>query len=133
MALFATIVLGMSILGIVFLFLVKAWEEKRGRVWMPEVRLTLDARAVELKELLHRAERELGKLGPTSIRVVRTLLHELALSLAALSRASERQAHRLADLVSHKRTFRRRESTNKFLRQVSEFKNGKDDEGEPLI
>ena len=128
----ATIVLGVSVAGLVFLFFIKHWEERNARIFVPAVRLAADERALEFKALLVWCESEFKKLGPTSLRVARVLLHDLALSLAALSRASERQAHRLADLVSHKHRFERRESKNEFLRQVSDAKNGRNTGGTSL-
>ena len=124
MELFATVIFSISVIGIIGLFALKYWEEKHGRVLAPQLRAHADTQALELKDLLLKIKVEARKLGPTSIRVARLALHELALSLAALSRASERQAHRLADLVSHKRGFVPRESKNEFLKQVSEYKNG---------
>jgi hypothetical protein len=46
------------------------------------------------------------------------------LGFAAFARSSERQAHRLADLVSHKHGFVPRETRSEFLRKMSEHKNG---------
>lgn len=132
MILFATILLGVSVAGLTLLFVVKYWEEKRSRVFVPMLRLSADREAIELKRLLDRGEDEFYKLGPTTIRLARLLLHDLALALARLSRASERQAHRLADMVSHKHRFERRESTNEFLKQVSEYKNGKNGDSNSL-
>src|SRR5437899_3153626 len=108
---------GVSVLGLAFLFYVKYWEEKNARVFIPGFRLAADGKALEFKAFLVLCQSEFRKLGPTSIHIGRTVLHDLALSLAALSRASERQAHRLADLVSHKHRFERRETKNDFLKQ----------------
>ncbi len=115
------IVMGVAILGLVLLFFIKNWEEKHARIFIPGLRLAADDRALELKALLVWCESEFRKLGPTSIRVSRALLHDLALSLAALSRASERGAHRLADMLSHKHRFERKETKNEFLKQVGEI------------
>lgn len=121
MILTASIVLGVSVLGLSLLFYVKHWEERQARIFMPDVRLAADQKALELKALLQRGQSEFQKLGPTSLRISRTILHDLALYLAALSRASERQAHRLADMVSHKHRFERRETKSDFLKQVGEL------------
>jgi len=120
MELAAMIVLGFSILGIGFLFYIKHWEEKEARVFVPGMRLAADDKALEFKAFLGTCQNEFRKLGPTTLRIGRAMLHDLALALAALSRASERQAHRLADLVSHKHAFQRRETRNDFLKQVSD-------------
>lgn len=120
MELAAIIVLGVSILGLIALFFIKHWEEKNARIFMPKFRLAADDRSLEIKSILLWCQKELQKLGPTSLRITRFLLHDLALSLAALSRASERGAHKLADMVSHKHAFQRRETKSEFLKQVSE-------------
>lgn len=117
----AMIVLGVSILGISLLFYIKNWETKNARVFVPGVRVRADEGALQLKAFLIMCQLECRKLGPTSIRISRALLHDLALALAALSRASERQAHRLADIVSHKHAFQRRETKNDFLKHVSDI------------
>lgn len=114
-----------SLVGVVGLFALKSWEEKRGAMLAPRLRARADAGATELKHVIMHSQDELAKLGPTMLVLMRKGLHDLALGLAALSRASERQAHRLADMVSHKRNFERRESTNSFLKKVSDFKNGR--------
>ena len=116
----AMVLLLISIVGLAALFYIKHWEEKNARIFVPALRLAADGQALELKALLMSLRSEFRKIGPTSIRIGRVLLHDLALSLAALSRASERQAHRLADLVSHKHRFERRETKNDFLKQVSD-------------
>lgn len=125
--------LAISVFGIGLLFYIKHWEEKRARVFAPGFRLLADEKALEFKAFLATCEGEFRKLGPTSIRIGRVLLHDLALSLAALSRASERQAHKLADMVSHKHTFQRRETKNDFLKQVSDvqMRNSRDASGAP--
>jgi hypothetical protein len=120
MILIPTISLGVSILGLSVLFYVKHWEETHARVFVPDLRLAADEKALEFKALLIQGKEEARKLGPTSLRLSRMLLHDLALSLAALSRASERGAHKLADMVSHKHAFQRRETQNEFLKQVSD-------------
>src|SRR5262245_47228575 len=114
MEVMAMVLLGVSVLGIAGLFYVKHWEERNARIFAPALRVIADSQALELKAFLGHAQEELKKLGPTSVKVARALLHDLALSLAALSRASERGAHQLADMVSHKNSFQRRETKNEF-------------------
>jgi hypothetical protein len=121
MEMLATIVLGVSVLGIASLFLIKNWEEKHARIFLPGVRLAADQGALTIKAFLIWGIEECRKLGPTTLRISRVVLHDLALSLAALSRASERAAHNLADMVSHKHHFERKETKNEFLKQVGEI------------
>ena|SRR6185436_13173327 len=128
--LFAIIVFAFSFVGITGLFALKYWELQRERVVLPEFRRKNDMRAQRVKELAHAARVDLEKLLPEIVRVARILVHEAALALAALARFSERQAHRLADLVSHKRGFERRETRSEFLKKVAEHKNGGDEQRE---
>jgi len=114
-----------SIAGIAGLFTLKNWEGNRGRAFAPSLRSSADMRALELKGFLLWSRREIGELPPLLVRLARVGVHDLALGFAALASWLERQAHRLADLVSHKHRFERRESRNEFLRRVSEPKNGR--------
>jgi hypothetical protein len=124
MELFAGIVFVISLIGIVCLFGLKYWEEKHATVLVPKMRLWSDDKADEFKQFIAWSRAEAGSLTPRALRFARWCIHELALGFASLARASEREAHRLADLVSHKHRFERRESTNEFLKQVSDHKNG---------
>ena len=122
--LFAAIVFVFSLLSIIGLFSFKHWEEKRGVVVLPQWRERADLRAIQLKELALAARTDVAKLPPEIIRVTHILIHEMALGIAALARFSERQAHRLADMVSHKQGFEKRETRSEFLKKVAEHKNG---------
>lgn len=122
MTIFLLILFMVAALGTVALFGLKYWEESRGRVLAQALRQRGDERALALKRSLEEYRQESRKLGPKAVLVGRWLLHEGALGLAALARGVERQAHRLADMVSYKHTFQRRETRSHFLRQVSEYK-----------
>ena len=119
----ATTVFVFSLIGTATLFALKYWEGKRGNVFVPTVRQKADVQAEKFKELVIAAWFDLGKVPSEAFRTARIIVHEAALGFAALARFSERQAHRLADLVSHKRGFERRETRSEFLRKVSEHKN----------
>jgi hypothetical protein len=121
---FAVIVFVFSLFGIAALFALKYWELRHEKVLAPDFRRKTDVRARQLKELAYAARADLVKLLPEIVRVARFIVHEAALGFAALARFSERQAHRLADLVSHKRGFERRETRSEFLKKVAEHKNG---------
>ncbi|MDP3646091.1 MAG: hypothetical protein Q8R25_03315 [bacterium] len=127
----ATSVLLVSLLGIVLLFSFKYRESKTGRVLFPTLRDRADVRAIELKSLLLWSRTELEKLPPFMVLLSRNLIHETALFLASLARRGEEQAHRLADIVSHKHHFERRATRSEFLRQVSEhpMRNRNDSNG----
>jgi len=113
-----------SIVGITGLFTLKNWEERSGRVLAPGLRAGADVRALEFKAFLFWCLRQLEETPSIALRIARILIHDLALAFAAFARWLERQARRLADMVSHKHRFERREPRNEFLKRVGEPKNG---------
>lgn len=121
---FAIIIFLFSALGIAGLFILKHWEEKNHRVLAPGARAWGDTKSLEAKSLFGQMQLQADKVPPMMLHLTRWAIHELALGFASLARALERQAHRLADFVSHKRNFVQRESKSEFLKQVSEYKNG---------
>ena len=108
-----------SLIGIGVLFGIKYWEVRHGRMLSPGARTRADRGALQIKALLDVASNEAQKVPPALVYIARLLLHETALGTAALARTLERQAHRLADVVSHKHRFERRESRSEFLRQMN--------------
>jgi hypothetical protein len=121
---FAAAVFFLSLLGIIALFGMKYWEMRGERVLAPQWRAAADVRARQAKELLAAARVDLEKLPPAALRLSRIAVHEGALGFAALARAAEAQAHRLADLVSYKHRFEKRATSSEFLKKVAEHKNG---------
>ena len=115
----------LTLLAIVGLFTVKEWETVRGRVFFPNVRTRIDTWAHQLSELFKALQKDLEKLPPEVFHVSRMILHEMALATARFFRFLSGEAHRLADLVSYKRSFRRRAPRSEFLKKVSERKSGK--------
>src|SRR5438552_3966393 len=122
--LFAAIVFFISLLGIAALFALKHWELKRKAVLLPAWRSRANRRADQLRELVIAGLADLEKLPPAIVHVSRIVIHEAALAFAALARLLERGAHKIADLVSHKRGFEKRQTRSEFLKKVSEHKNG---------
>lgn len=120
----AITIFALSALGIIVLFSLKAWEMRTSRVIAPSVREKADASAHVAKRLIARAEVQLKKLPPELVYLSRTILHDVALGAAKLARFIERQLHRLADRISHKHNFERKETNSTFLKSVSEYKNG---------
>ena len=120
----AGIVFFVSFVGIVLLFGLKYWEIRRKRVLMPAAREKFDVRALRVKELLTAARTDLERIPPFLVVLTRLAVHEVALAIAALARFAEAQAHRLADMVSYKHRFEKRESRSEFLKKVAEHKNG---------
>lgn len=119
---FAASTFFVSLGGIGALFALKYWEMRRGEVFFPAMRARADVQAAKLKVLAGAAWLDLAKIPPMTLRIARILIHDAALGIAALARMSERGAHRLADFVSHKRGFERRETRSEFLRKVSEHR-----------
>lgn len=119
-----------SLAGIVGLFALKEWEGRTGKLLAPTLRERLDVWAFRSNELWIALQADLEKLPPEIVHGARIVLHELALATAALLRFLSVQAHRLAELVSHKRNFVRRAPRSEFLKKVIEHKNGGGERGE---
>jgi hypothetical protein len=101
-----------SLAGLVMLFSLKYVEVASGRIFMPNVRQALDAHA-------SRVRRGCMKL----ILFGYWILHILAVLVALSARSVERQAHRSADFISHRRKYERRETQSSFLKEVSSHKD----------
>ena len=124
MLMFAFVAFVISLAGIVALFCIKYFELNREKVFLPRLREQADIRAGQVKELLVAARADLAQLVPLTVRLSQYLVHESALAFAALARTAEKAAHQLAELVSSKRRFEKRETRSEFLKKVSEHKNG---------
>lgn len=116
--LFAVIVFFLSLAGIVSLFALKMYEQKRGVVLSPDIRAKADERARELQRLLIEGRKELSKVPPEMMRLSRETVRVGALKAAELARLLEGKAHKLADLVSHKHRFERRDTQSEFLKTM---------------
>ncbi len=119
-----SIIFGLALLSIIGLFVLKSIEVRRGSRLAPTMRDRADAQALRLKEVLLDSRHQIAKLPPFALYVSRLMLHEGALGLASLGRMLEREAHRLADMASSKRGFERKETKSKFLKDVTEYRNG---------
>ena len=124
MVTFSILSFGISLVLIGGLFVLKRWEVRASHVLVPAARRGADRHALALKDRLLNIRQDLARVPPLVTLYARYLVHEGALGFAAFARMSEIQAHRLADLVSHKHTFVPRETRSEFLRKVSEHKNG---------
>ena len=120
----ALIMFAVSLLGVSALFALKYWEAAHQTVLVPAFRTAADGKAIQLKEFLEYCRATSDQIPPTLVKVLRLVIHDLALGFARSARAAEVQAHRLADFVSHKHRFERRETRSQFLKDVSDFKNG---------
>lgn len=123
MVLFAIVAFVVSLLLIVLLFWANLREERTGRYFAPEWRMAADSEALRLKELLDAADVDLRKVPPLLSHLAHVALHFAALEFAKAARSASRRAHALADFVSHKRNFERRETRSEFLRKMTELKN----------
>lgn len=113
-----------ALVGVVALFSVKYIELRKGIMLCPALRARADGHAVHIKELVLAARADLSKVPPELVRFGHLLVHEAALALASFARVLERRAHQLADFVSHKRHYERRETRSEFLKKVAERTNG---------
>lgn len=119
------IVFGVSLVLIVFLFVLKRAEVRRGARFAEGVRAGADSGALRVKEWLAMSERYLEQTPWFLSVLARYGVHVGALSFARLARSLEEQAHNLADFVSHKHRFERKETKSEFLKKVTERKNEK--------
>ncbi len=126
-----------SLAGLALLFTLKAVEAKRGGIFFPRLRGFCDDFALALKSMILRTGILLARVPPMLVLLTRYALHELALGAAKLARLAETQSHKIADLVSHKRSFEKRSDRpqgprSNFLKQVGDVKNGGHDEREEV-
>lgn len=123
MTLFAVSIFGLSLFGIVLLFGMKRMEIARGALIGGAWRESADLFALRVKWVIMVIEWYLARTPIFVSVLVRYGVRMAALGFANLARTSEAQAHRLADMVSHKRNFERRETRSEFLKQMSEHKS----------
>ena len=125
---FASIVFFISLLGIAGLFTAKHFEERHQKIVLSSLlRERADEHAIQLKALLLAQRADAAKLPGILMHLGHVAIHKGALEAARFARFLETQAHRLADFVSHKHHFKKRETRSEFLKQVSEHKNGSSD------
>lgn len=124
MILAAGCLFGFSIFGIIVLFVVKRIEVSRGALIGGSARDSADLFALRVKWVFLVIEWYLSRLPDFLFLLTRHGVRAGALFLARAARYAEAQAYHLADFVSHKRNFERRETKSKYLKQVSDHKNG---------
>jgi hypothetical protein len=118
----AMIIFGVSLTLIIALFVLKRIEIRRDVRFGEHLRASADSGALRVKALLETTEDHIENIPFFIGAMTRYGVHVGALSFARLARVLEEQAHRLADLVSHKHRFERRETKSKFLKEVSDYK-----------
>lgn len=113
-------VLGFSIVGVLLLFAVKKYELSRGVLIGGSFRDDADLFAMRVKWIFLVIEWYLSRLPDFMFLLTRYGIRIGALYTARLARRAEAQAHHVADFVSHKRNFERRETKSQYLKQVSD-------------
>lgn len=124
MIIFASVVFFLSLFLIALLFTLKIREIRTGAYPLVEWRAVADTEAQKLHELALAADLDLRKVPTIATHFIHVAIHFAALEFAHLAREASRRSHALADFVSHKRNFERRETRSEFLRKMSELKNG---------
>jgi len=122
------VVFATSLALLILLFCLKKIEIHRQRRFGEGFRVRADVGALRVKALLETGEHYLEQTPWFALALARYTVHVSALSFARAARFLAVQAHLLADLVSHKHRFERRETKSKYLREVSEIKNGKNND-----
>lgn len=120
----ALVVFAGSLTGIVVLFALKAWEAKRGHRFVPGAREHLDAGALALKKKVNEGEAFLSRLPLIGSFFAYKFLETLTVLFARMARGASDAAHRLADFISHKHNFERKELRSTFIKTMIEHKNG---------
>lgn len=113
-----------SLAGIIVLLCLKAWEVRRARIFFPRIRARMDSGASFVKESIEALEARFTRLPSFLTYVLMKILALTSVSFARWARAASEAAHRLADFISHKHNFERRELRSEFLKTMIEHKNG---------
>lgn len=116
--------MGISLLVIVLLFMLRAWEQRQGHIFFPYARIAVDTQALKLRAFMFYLGDCIAAIPPMTVVLARFGIHQAALGAARLSRELEAGAHRLADRVSHRHRFERKETRSQFLKEVGEVKSG---------
>lgn len=109
-----------ALLGIGSLLILKRWEITHSHIFFPDIRATLDTQALRLKVILFTASHNVGSLPPFFLILLQRIVQRGAIAFGHLAHWMGRRSHDLADLVSHKYKFERRETRSEFLKKVIE-------------
>jgi|SRR5580698_7743683 hypothetical protein len=124
MIIFEVALFFITLIAILSLFGLKEWELRSGRVLAPRARVWADGEAIHLKELMQAGRKDMEKIPPLLLYLIEQSLRGFADGATHFAHWLGIQAHNLADSVSHKRNFQRRQTRSEFLRKVAEHKNG---------
>lgn len=111
-----------ALCAIVFLFSIAYLEAARGTVVSPRIERVFDTWATGTHTGLMHIGHMVDHWPTYMMQFGYYLVHVAAVLVALVARAAERRAHAVADFVSHKRSFTRRETQSDFLRAVQEHK-----------
>lgn len=114
------VVFGVSLAFLVVLFALKAIEARREVRFAEPLRESADRGALRIKSALEKAAWYVEQTPWFAGALGRWSVHVGALGFARFARSSAEYAHNLADLVSYKRTFEKRDTRSEYLKQVSE-------------
>jgi hypothetical protein len=128
---FSTFVI--SIFGLSLLFAIKFWEEKKGIKYCPNIRLRADENAINIKKKIYQISERTEDFPQYILLTSRIILHSLVVGFAKIAGTAEKGAHKIADLVSHKRRFEHRTTSSSFLKQVSEHKSEMNGNAKPAV
>jgi len=118
----AIVTFSISLIGLILLFGLKFWEEYDRFRFFPKLRRRADEKALALKAVLLRIA-DMAKDSPRYFfLILRVIVHAAVVAFANVAGAAERGAHHIADFVSHRHRFERRETNSDFLKKVSERK-----------
>jgi len=107
--------------GIIGLFTLKRWEEEHQRMVLSEFRRGADEKAVKLKAMILASSHDLEKLPPLLLAIASAIVRVLAIGFGHLAHWIGERSHALADLVSYKHRFERKETRSEFLKQVTDY------------
>ncbi len=124
MMVLAAVVFGVSLAAICALFIVKHREAALETTFAPELKARADYQALRVKAFVRKALREAEKIPPTTVLLTRIAIREGALLGARIGQALETQSHKVADRVSHRHRFERRDTNSDFLKRMGEGRNG---------
>jgi hypothetical protein len=128
----AAVTFGVSLFGILLLFVMKKVEVSRGALIGGSARDSADLFALRVKWVFLVIEWYLSRLPDFLFLLSRHAVRAGALYLARTARYAESQAYHLADFVSHKRNFERRETKSNYLKQVGEPTRARTDDSGPV-
>jgi len=114
----AGVIFFLACIGVTALFILRRWENEHGRVLLPGLHHEADLQALKLKMVLFARTRDVEKIVPFLFRLLQRGVRAAAIAFGHLAHWIGERSHALADLVSHKYRFERRETRSEFLKQV---------------